>query len=265
MATANEGKVTKDALFGGRVTLIQPAKGAGYRTNVDAILLAAFAAEKRRKVRFAVDLGAGVGAVGLTLFFLGAAERIAFVEKDSVVADLCRRNLKANAWTARGAVHVADLERPLDGAAPELARSAMLVVANPPFVAPARDGRTRDAGAAHGSPGSRSTPSAGRAAGRRGHLAPFVRAAAAALGQRGRACFVYPAHALLELTTLARQVGLEPKRLRFVHGRSDRPARVALVEFARAKPGGLAVMPPLVEVGEDGKPTRELAALLCLF
>jgi tRNA1Val (adenine37-N6)-methyltransferase len=278
VATANEGKVTKDALFGGRVTLIQPAKGAGYRTNVDAILLAAFAAEKRRKVRFAIDLGAGVGAVGLTLFFLGAAERIAFVDKDPAVADLCRRNLKANGWTARGAVHVVDLEAPIDVAAPELARSAMLVVANPPYVAPARDGRAWDAGPSHGVRGSKSNPSAGgepdrpltrpsagRAAGRRGPLAPFVRAAAAVLGQRGRACFVYPAHALLELTTLARQVGFEPKRVRFVHGRSDRPARVALVEFARAKPGGLAVMPPLVEVGENGKPTAELTALLRLL
>ncbi len=74
-----EGNVTRDALFGGRLTLFQPARGAGYRTNVDAILLAAFAAADR-KVRLAVDLGAGVGAVGLTLFFLRAAERVVFVE-----------------------------------------------------------------------------------------------------------------------------------------------------------------------------------------
>ena len=103
---------------------------------------------------------------------------------------------------------------------------------------------------------------ASRIASRRGELAPFVRAAATALGRRGRACFVYPAHALLELTTLARQTGLEPKRIRFVHGKAGRPARVALVELARAKAGGLVVVPPLFEVGQDGKPTEEIADLL---
>src|SRR5262249_14264343 len=70
-APVTDDKVTKDALFRGRLTLWQPAKGAGYRANVDAILLAAFAGAG--KVRAAVDLGAGAGAVGLTLLFLGAA------------------------------------------------------------------------------------------------------------------------------------------------------------------------------------------------
>jgi tRNA1Val (adenine37-N6)-methyltransferase len=245
-----ESNVTRDALFGGRVTLLQPAHGKGYRTNVDAILLGAFAAGGRR-ARVAVDLGAGVGAVGLTLLFLDAAERVELVERDAAASELCLRNLKANDFASRGAVHAVDLETSLERSAPRLARAAELVVANPPYVAPARDGRV---------PGRKDVAS--RVAARRGDVAPFVRAAAAVLGRRGRACFIYPAHALLELTTLARASGLEPKRLRFVHGKADRPARVALVEFARAKPGGLVVLPPLIEVGPNGKPTPELAALL---
>ena len=246
-----ERRVTRDALFGGRITLVQPARGTGYRMNVDAILLGAFAAAGGRSVRLAIDLGSGVGAVGLTVLFLGAANRVEFVEKDAAAAELCERNLKDNGFAARGAVHLADLEAPLERSVPGLARAAQLVVANPPFVAPGRDGRA---------PAQKAV--AGRIAARRGDLAPFVRAAAAALGRRGRACFVYPAHALLELTSLARVSGLEPKRLRFVHGKADRPARVALVELAPAKPGGLVVEPPLIEVGPDGKATSELAALL---
>jgi tRNA1Val (adenine37-N6)-methyltransferase len=249
--TVTEGRVSKDALFGGRVTLFQPAHGAGYRANVDAILLAAFAADGGRRVRLAIDLGAGVGTVGLTLFFLQVAERIQFVEKDEFLAELCRRNVQANRWDARAVVRIFDLEESLDGAARDIARAATLVVANPPYVAPERDGRSRASGSV-----------AARLAARRGRLAPFVRAAAAVLGRRGRACFVYPAHALLELTTLARQSGLEPKRLRFVHGRAERPARIALVERVPAKPGGLVVAPPLIDVGDNGKPTAELAALL---
>src|SRR5262245_55763877 len=62
--------VTQDALFDGALTLFQPARG--YRVNIDALLLAAFAARGRR-ARRAIDLGAGVGAVGLSLLYLRAA------------------------------------------------------------------------------------------------------------------------------------------------------------------------------------------------
>jgi tRNA1Val (adenine37-N6)-methyltransferase len=243
--------VTTDALFGGRITLLQPAQGTGYRTNVDAILLGAFAAAGDRVARAAVDLGAGVGAVGLTLFFLGAAVDITFIEKDAALAELCRKNLKANRFEGKSHVVVADLEERLEAAAPSVVHAADLVVANPPYFTPERDGRA---------PPNRNA--AARRSARHGNLAPFVRAAASALGRRGRACIVYPAHALLELTSLAEHAGLVPKRLRFVHGKASRPARIALIELAPAKPGELVVLPPLVEVGLDGKPTPELAELL---
>jgi tRNA1Val (adenine37-N6)-methyltransferase len=67
---------------------------------------------------------------------------------------------------------------------------------------------------------------------------------------------------LLELMTLGRKVGLEPKRLRFVHGKADRPARVALLELAFAKAGGLVVLTPLIETGSDGRPSEEVARLV---
>ena len=241
-AAVKEAKVTKDALFEGRLMVWQPAQGAGYRTNVDAILLAAFAATG--KARVAVDLGAGVGAVGLTLLSFGAAAR-RDVPREGRGG---RRALQAQpeGEPIRRARRRARrrFRAPLEATARTLVHTAQLVVANPPYVTPARDGRR-----------SADRPPTGRLAGRQGSLAPFVRAAAAALGRRGRACFVYPAHALLELTALARQSGLEPKRARFVHGKADRPARVALVELARAKPGEGGRPPALVEVGDDGKPT----------
>jgi tRNA1Val (adenine37-N6)-methyltransferase len=249
--SAGKSRVSEDALFGGRIALFQPAPGVGYRANVDALLLAAFAGQHRRGVKNAVDLGAGVGAVGLSLFHLGVAERVEFVERDRALAALCQQNLEANGFAERGAVFVGDLEHPLGTIAPELLHAAGLVVANPPYVAHARDGRAlRDA---------RSGP---RQRARHGDLAPFVRGAADALGKRGRACFVYPAHALLDVTTLGRAVGLEPKRLRFVHGKADRPARVALIELAFGRPGGLVVETPLIETARDGRPTEEIARLV---
>jgi tRNA1Val (adenine37-N6)-methyltransferase len=249
--SASKTRVSEDALFGGRIALFQPAPGFGYRANVDALLLAAFAGQHRTGVRSAVDLGAGVGAVGLSLFHLGAAERVAFVERDASLAALCRRNLEANGFEQRSSVLVGDLERPLRTISGDLVHAASLVVANPPYVAEARDGRPAP------NPGSHARQRA-----RHGDLAPFLRSAAEALGRRGRACFVYPAHALLDLMTLGRKVGLEPKRLRFVHGKADRPARIALIELAFAKAGGLVVDTPLIETGSDGRPNDEVARLV---
>ena len=250
-AAASDANTSEDALFGGRVRFFQPAPGRGYRANVDAILLAAFSTRANRVARLAIDLGAGAGAVGLSLLYRGTAERVAFVERDQVLASLCRRNLEANRLAPRGSVYAGDLERTLASIAPELVHAADLVVANPPYVAPHRDARAR----------TEARTSARRLA-RHGELLPFLRAAVDALGRRGRFCLCYPAHALLEVTTQARQTGLEPKRIRFVHGRAGRPARIALVELSRAKAGGLVVEPPLVETGDDGRQAPELASLL---
>ncbi len=125
MATLNGGvlsdstasEATQDALFGGSVVLFQPHRGRGYRTNVDALLLATFAAREaanstesgdgpyvKRPARVSFDLGAGVGAVGLALLRLGATQRVVFVEIDEAAAKMARRNLDANGWTDRGEI-----------------------------------------------------------------------------------------------------------------------------------------------------------------
>jgi tRNA1Val (adenine37-N6)-methyltransferase len=241
-----EVEATQDALFGGSVVLFQPPRGAGYRTNVDALLLAGFAASPGgvqrppRAAALAFDLGAGVGAVGLSLLRLGAARRVVLVEIDEQPAAMARRNLDANGWTDRGEVIRGDVR--------DVARSrrgqAALVVCNPPYVLP---GRGRVAAAQQGA--------------RSGRLEIFVEAARQLAGRQARVCFVYPAAELgLLLSTLSAE-GLHAKRLRFVHAAPESPARVALVEAVAGRAGGLHVVPPLVERGARGY-TPEMQALL---
>lgn len=234
-----EATATQDALFGGAVVLFQPPRGAGYRTNVDALLLAGFAtAAKAASVAF--DLGAGVGAVGLSLLRLGAARRVVFVEIDAAPAAMARRNLDANGWTDRGEVlrgDVRDVARARQG-------EATLVVCNPPYVMPGR---------------GRVSPAQARA--RCGELSVFVEAARQVAGRKARVCLVYPAQELGALLSTLSAEGLHAKRLRFVHGTPEAPARVALVEAQAGRPGGLQVLPPLVERGPRGY-TSEMQALL---
>jgi len=232
-------ETTTDALFGGALGLRQPRRG--YRVNVDALLLAAFAVETR-SYRLAVDLGAGVGAVALALGFSGSVKRLVLLEREPELVALARENLAANALL--GDAEEQDLER--SGLPPALRQRAELVVCNPPFFPP-----------------SAGTPSTRARAARSGALEPFVRAARAALaGPRARAAFCYPAAALGELFACADAARLVPKRLRFVHARAELPARLALVELCIAKPGGLRVEAPLVEWQSARVRTAELARIV---
>jgi tRNA1Val (adenine37-N6)-methyltransferase len=250
-------EATQDALFGGSLVLFQPLRGAGYRTNVDALLLAWFASTSlppsiphptlapstrsvSRPAALAFDLGAGVGAVGLALLRFGAAKRVVLVEIDEQPAAMARRNLDVNGWADRGEVvrgDVSDVARSRQG-------EAALVVCNPPYTAPGR-GRVPVA----------------EARARCGDLGAFVHAARQVAGKRARVCFVYRAQELGALLTSLTDEGLHPKRMRFVHGTPDAPARVVLVEAQAGRAGGLFVMPPLVEREAHGY-TREMETLL---
>jgi tRNA1Val (adenine37-N6)-methyltransferase len=245
-------RFTRDALFGGRVVLFQPERGSGYRTNVDALLLAGFAAAplatSGRRVAghgssarpLAYDLGSGVGAVGLSLLRFGAARHVVFIEIDESPAAMARRNLDANGWSGQGEVVHGDVRdvaliRPGE---------AELVVCNPPYVGLGR---------------GQVSPSEARA--RMGELSTFVQAARQLAGRRARVCFIYPAAELVTLVSTLQSHGLHAKRLRLVHATPTAPARVVLVEARAGRAGGLTVQPPLVErVSQEY--TAELQSLL---
>ncbi len=231
---------TTDSLYGGAVSLRQPARG--YRVNVDAVLLAAFAAQGRA-AQHAIDLGAGVGSVALGVHHLGAATRFALVEREPELLALAGENAAHAAMDAR--LYCVDLAQ---GLPRELQQCADLVVSNPPFFDPAH---------------TRSSQEPGKSRARFGDLTPFLTAAAAAVsGPRARVVFVYPSRELNRFLSKAEQVHLIAKRMRFVHADLQSAARVALIELRRAQPGGLEIMPPLFEWSKKGVRSPELARLL---
>jgi tRNA1(Val) A37 N6-methylase TrmN6 len=229
---------TWDSVLDGSVRFLQPAHG--YRVNQDSVMLAAFAA-RGRPAELAVDLGAGVGVVGLVLARLGFARALALVEREPALVALARRNLEA--LSVPGEVFERDLAQ---GLPVELVNRAAIVLANPPFFTDERH-QSED-------PGARSA--------RHGPLEPFLEAARVALaGERARAALAYPARALHELLEAARRARLGPRRLRLVHAFVDRPARLALVELRLGQSSALLVEPPWIEWERPGVPTPELAAL----
>ncbi len=93
--------VTEDQILGGRVRLLQPAQG--YRTAIDGILLAA-AVDATPKSEI-LDLGAGVGTVGLCLVARQQnVGSIIGVEQNSQLCNLARKNALINSVAEK--VHV---------------------------------------------------------------------------------------------------------------------------------------------------------------
>lgn len=235
-------EITQDLLLGGRVHLAQPAKG--HRAGTDAVLLAASAPVKPGDV--VMDIGASTGAVGLMVAAREKSARYVFVERDSNLAELCRRNCASN--QVEGKVAVADLlEKQSRLAAGLFPESADIVLTNPPFL---EEGQARI------------SPDKGRAAAHAlpaGGLEAWLRACLTLLKSKGRFVLIHRADRLAEC--LASLNGISGIELRFVHPGQDRPAIRFLLTGIKGSRGPLSILPPVILNGPDGHFTPEAQAL----
>ncbi len=121
--TDDRSLVTEDRLLGGRLVVRQPAHG--HRAGTDAVLLAA-AAGPMPGDRI-VDLGSGVGTVGLALALAAPLAFVHLVEREDDLVTLARTNIGRNDLVGRVTIEASDL---MTAPGP---RNATLVVSNPPF------------------------------------------------------------------------------------------------------------------------------------
>ncbi len=214
----------------------------GYRFSVDSVLLYAFS-EMKRPSRVA-DLGAGSGVVGLLLAKKYPDASVELIELQEGLCRLAKRNIRLNRLGGRVRAIRADM-RDL----PQGLGQFDLVASNPPF---------RRKGAGRLSRGDE------RALARHElelTLGELVSAAAGLLRHLGRFFVVYHPQRLSELIQELRAAGLEPKRLRFVHGNQGSEARMVLLEAAKGGRVGLKVERPLFLYRQDGSYTDEVARI----
>jgi tRNA1Val (adenine37-N6)-methyltransferase len=212
----------------------------GYRFSMDAVLLADFV--RARTVRNMADLGAGSGVVGILLARRYPKAEVTLVELQKGLHSLCERNIKENSLEDRVRALRADI-RELAGELTGLD----LVVSNPPFRRP---------GSGLLSEGEEKIIARHEVA---LTLPELARAASGMLKARGRFCLVYLPERLADAVQTLRESRLEPKRVRFVHGRMGSEARIMLLEAVRQGRPGMKVEPPLIVYEDDGKTyTREV-------
>jgi tRNA1(Val) A37 N6-methylase TrmN6 len=233
---------TRDAISGLGLTLRQ--KRGGHRVGLDAVLLAA-AAWGPAASRI-VDVGAGVGAVGLALAGRFPGAEVDLVEIDEETAALAAANARDNGLAAR-VVNADVLSPPARRAAGLEDGVADLVATNPPFY----DGAT-----AQISP----DPLRARAHALSGSLSDWLRASLALLAPGGRFAMIHRADALPEIYAALGQrlggVGVRP-----IHPRADADAIRVLVTGVKGSRAPTRLLPALTLHETDGRATPASAAL----
>jgi tRNA1(Val) A37 N6-methylase TrmN6 len=236
-------ETTDDGLFGGKVRLIQPAKG--HRAGTDAVLLAA--AAPVRPGDAVIDVGAATGAVGLMVAARVPDARLTFVERDPDLAELCRANCGHNRIDAQ--VLTADiLDKESRLAADLRPESADVVLTNPPFLeeGQARVSPDRRRAAAHALPA--------------GGLEKWLRTCIGLLKPKGRLVLIHRADRLADcLGALGRSMG--EVQLRFIHPAADQPAIRLLLSARKGSRAPLGILPPVILNGPEGRFTPRTEAI----
>jgi len=232
---------TDDAFLGGRLRLLQPARG--YRAGVDAVLLAASAPVAAGDD--VIDAGSGVGTVGLCVAWRCPGVSVTLIERESVLAGLARQNVARNDLAGRVRVVAADLGDPSVLAADGCDH----LLANPPYQIVGRGRRPPDAikAAAHEMPAEA--------------LETWARFFARVVRPGGTVTIIHRADALSDLfAVLDGRFGAV--LVKPVHPRPEQPAIRVLVRAIKGSRAPLTIAPPLALHAADGSFTPQLDAVL---
>ena len=221
----------------GLKVLVSPCHGF----NTDTLLLAHFSmpAPGQR----CADLGTGCGVIPLLWCARGNPRQVLALELQEEGAGLAERSAAENGFSQKLQVVRGDL-RDYKTLLPH--QGLDRIACNPPYY-------PQGAGANGRKPG--------RTAARHEEsmtLEDLCQAARFSLKFGGRLCFCLPMGRLAEAAALCRDQGLEPKRLRLVQLRADRPPYLFLMECRRGGKPGLTGEPTLLLRGEDGDWSREM-------
>lgn len=234
-----------DALLGGTLRLYQ--QPGGHRVGTDAVLLAAAAPRGATSI---VDLGCGVGAVGLVAALATPNAHVRLVDNDPAALALAERNIVLNGLAERVSTALGDAfaparERREAGLAPA---SADLVLTNPPF------------GAAES---MRPSPDAARAA---AHIMPpgglglWIGCAASLLKSRGVLTMIHRADALADILSALGE-GFGGVRITPIHPRAGEAATRVILRVTKGAKTPLAILPGFILHGPDGRFTPEAEAI----
>jgi len=233
------GGLSDDAFLGGRLRILQPRSGA-YRAGLDAVLVAAAVPVDPSRSSSVLDVGAGVGVLGLCVAARAASARVTLVEVDPTLAAIAQRNIERNGLASRASVHHADISDGGAGLARLLPENGYdHVVANPPY---------HDRARTTSSPHDRK---ARANAMRQSDLAAWFAFLAASCKARGSLTVIHRADALpallAHMTPRFGSLSVQP-----IHPREGLPATRVILTGIKGSRGALRILPGLCLHGPTG-------------
>lgn len=210
--------------------------------STDTILLADFSAPKKHEN--VAEFGAGCGTISLIWCRQTPPKSIISVELQKSASDMMERSVKLNGLSDRITVLNRDL-RELSGVIE--AGSIDMIAMNPPYKI--------------GGGGIVNENESKRVARHETECTTddITKAASVLLRYGGRLCLCQRPERLTDVLLSMRGNGIEPKRLRFVQQRPDKPPKLFLVEGKRGgRAGGLVTLPALLIEGENGAFSQEM-------
>ncbi|HTR12855.1 MAG TPA: methyltransferase [Roseiarcus sp.] len=243
------GEFSLDLWLGGKLKLVQSK--SGHRAGSDAALLAAALDLVEGRI---VDVGAGVGAVGLALALRSERLSVDLVEIDLGLARFAADNAARNGQAKRVRALKLDV---LDARARREAglndNAANAVVTNPPFYAPGsvRVSPDPDRARAHVHAEARTTGAP---------LVDWIRACLAIVRPGGAFAMIHRPEALATILEAAEN-RLGALALLPVHPRLGASAHRLLISGIKGSRAPLRIAPALLLHGPDGRFTPEADAI----
>lgn len=237
--------VTIDALTGGW-SIAQRANG--HRHSVDDVLTAHFALQSAPSADTVLDLGTGIGGVGLlVLWGLGPRATLVAIEAQPISHRLLLANIAGNGLAARVEPHLGDLRELAD------ARRFPLVTGSPPYF-PVDSGIVpADSQKAHARFELR------------GDVRDYARAAARHLTEDGVFVFCFPSPQRARAVAAVAEAGLALTDIREVIPRASLRPLFTLFACHRHGDAPPNEAPPLVVRDEAGRLTDEMQAVRASF
>ena len=258
-------RITLDALTGPRgLTAGEPLRddaGApagwliaqrknGHRHSIDDVLTAWYALQISPPVTEHLDLGTGIGTVGLlTLWGMGPTSRLTCVEAQELSYRLLQTNLDANGLRPRVDCSLGDLRHLA------LRRTFPLITGSPPYFPPGKGVLPQDSQKAHARFELR------------GDVSDYARAAARHLCENGWFVLCFPTPQKQRALDGIAAAGLKVVRLRDVIPRETLPALFSLFACQHGSDfhGSITVEPPLTVRLTSGRLTEEMAGVRRVF
>lgn len=203
----------------------------GFKLTQDPLLLVDFTLPLNED-DIVIDLGTGSGIIPLLLAWKSPVKRIVGIEAEENAAMAAQKNVEINSLSSKIFIIKKDF-RDLKNIYAE--GSFSVVVSNPPYV---------KAGSGRISPVKER---AGARAEIFGGLSDLLEISRYLAGETGRIFYIFPVLRLFEMLREVKKIGLNAKRLKFIHTKADKPAKLFLIEIGSE--GGLTIEEP-VFIGE---------------